>query len=95
MATPLWFEHNKEKLKSVEGMTWIQPVEIAEIMLEMIESKEYKSGQVMEAGGRGKNRLVGIYNDPGPPGVGKAQGPNMESEQATFRIIDQEKLKKE
>jgi hypothetical protein len=90
VATPLWFEHNKEKLKAIgEVDNWIQPVEIAELMIELCESG--KGGEVHEAFGRNKNRLVELYNDPGPPGLGKKSGANLALEQDAFNIMAKEK----
>jgi hypothetical protein len=92
VATPLWFEHNKEKLKAIgEIDSWIQPVEIAELMLDMCEKTEYKGGDVIEACGRDKNRKVELFNDPGPPGIGKSKGANLNLEQDVFKIIEKEK----
>jgi hypothetical protein len=92
VKTPLWFKENPEKLKSVgETDLWIQPSEIAEVMLDLCTNKKYEGGTVLEASGQGRTRVVEIFNDAGPPGIGRSEGANDELEQDIFKMLEKEK----
>lgn len=59
VRTPLWFRGNPDKLKSVgEGDIWIEPSEIAEVLLKLCEDPAYKGGTVLEASGQSRTRVV-------------------------------------
>jgi hypothetical protein len=67
VATPLWFKQNPERLKSVTADDlWIQPSEIAQVMFDAATKSTYKGGDIIEASGKGRTRLVQMFNDPGP-----------------------------
>jgi hypothetical protein len=67
VATPLWFKENPERVKSItEDDLWIQPSEIAQIMFDVTTKSEYTGGSVIEASGKGRTRLVEVFNDAGP-----------------------------
>lgn len=52
VRTPLWFKENPDKLKSVgEDNVWIEPSEIAEVLLKLCEDPAYKGGTVLKASG--------------------------------------------
>ncbi|KAF2672654.1 NAD(P)-binding protein [Microthyrium microscopicum] len=90
--TPLWHVANPEKLKMVgESMVWLQPKDIADVMLAMCESAEYESGDVVEASLPGVTRKVVMYNDPGPAGMAAGKSTNMEVEKDVFELMQKEK----
>ena len=93
VTTPLWHKENPEKLKSVDEKSdvWIQPSEIAEVMLDLVQSSEYRGGTIIEASGKGQTRLVEVFNDEGPPGIGHSSGANNELEREVFEMLKKEK----
>ncbi|KAF8543270.1 hypothetical protein BDD12DRAFT_907437 [Trichophaea hybrida] len=68
-GTPLWEEHS-EKLKMFEEGkdVWVEPEEVAEAMLRLIEDPELKGGTILEVG-KG-TRVVEYFGDLGPMGGG-------------------------
>lgn len=70
IKTPLWTE-NPEKLKWVDENNdeWVEPEEVAEAMLSLIEAHKHIGGTVLEVG-KHQTRHVEVLNDPGPSGAG-------------------------
>ncbi|KAI9648268.1 hypothetical protein NHQ30_002900 [Ciborinia camelliae] len=69
VKTPLWTEY-LEKMAfpaedNLDNSTWVTPQFVAEAMLELIESKKYSGGTILEVGK--VVREVDAFNDPGPP----------------------------
>lgn len=48
---------------------WIEPEEVAEAMLKLIESPEFPGGSVIEVT-KGATRVLEVYGDKGPKGKG-------------------------
>ncbi|KAF1990506.1 NAD(P)-binding protein [Aulographum hederae CBS 113979] len=95
VRTPLWFEQNPEKLKSVtEADHWIEPREIAEALLECFETREFPGGSIVEASGQGRRRGVEVFNDAGPPGIGGTEGSNTALEEDVMKMMEQERGRK-
>jgi hypothetical protein len=90
--TPLWHKENPEKLKSVDETSdlWIEPLEIAEVMLDLVQSPQHRGGTIIEASGKGRTRVVEIFNDAGPPGIGHSAGANTVLEQEVFDMLKRE-----
>lgn len=70
IRTPLWTEH-PEKLKFLDENkdAWVEPEEVAEAMIRLLEDQELGGGTVLEVG-KGQTRKVAQVNDPGPSGAG-------------------------
>jgi hypothetical protein len=70
VRTPLWLEH-PEKMSMVDESkdVWVTPEEVADAMVELVESDEYVGGTILEVG-HGHRRVVPLLNNPGPSGVG-------------------------
>jgi NAD(P)-dependent dehydrogenase (short-subunit alcohol dehydrogenase family) len=70
VRTPL-FTENPHKMQWVNEETdvWITPEEIAEQMLRLLEDEELVGGTILEVG-KGHNRIVPMFNNPGPQGEG-------------------------
>jgi len=70
IKTPLWTEH-PEKLAWLDEDKdeWVAPEEVAEVMLRVVQEKEYVGGTVVEVG-KSQTRKVTVRNDPGPSGAG-------------------------
>lgn len=70
IKTPLWTDH-PEKLVvfDTERDEWVEPEEVAERMLECLESKDIAGGWVLEVL-KDKARQVNSRDDPGPSGPG-------------------------
>jgi NAD(P)-dependent dehydrogenase (short-subunit alcohol dehydrogenase family) len=70
IKTPLWTE-NPEKLKWIDSAkdVWVEPEEVAEVMLSLIERNEHVGGTILEVG-KNQVRRVEVLNDPGPAGEG-------------------------
>lgn len=66
VKTPLWSDH-PEKLQNIDPTkdAWVTPDEVADVMLECIESPARGGGVVIEVGA-GSTREVKTFNDPGP-----------------------------
>ncbi|KAI5817646.1 hypothetical protein BZA77DRAFT_309064 [Pyronema omphalodes] len=66
VKTPLW-EQSPEKLEMfVEGKDeWVEPEEVAEAMLRLLEDVELPGGTVLEVA-KNHQRVVAYFNDPGP-----------------------------
>ncbi|EON66894.1 hypothetical protein W97_06297 [Coniosporium apollinis CBS 100218] len=95
VRSPLWFKENPEKLKSVgENDLWIEPSEIAEVLLAVTQDPAYKGGTVIEASGQGRTRRVEVFNDAGPPGIGHAAGANMSLEEDVHAMLVKERQAK-
>ena len=90
--TPLWHKANPEKLKSVgENDLWISPEEIAGVLLDLCVNPSHKGGTIVEASGRGRTRIVEVFNDAGPPGIGHAAGANTALEDEVFEMLKKER----
>lgn len=77
VRTPLRFRENPDKLKSVgEGDIWIEPSEVAEVLLKLCEDQAYKDEVAFEASGQGRARVVLVLSDPGSSTVGHDKGAN-------------------
>ncbi|KAI1051260.1 hypothetical protein LB505_012525 [Fusarium chuoi] len=70
IKTPLWTEH-PEKLAWIDGAKdeWVEPEDVALVMLSLVEKDEYVGGTVLEVG-KGQTREVHVLNDVGPSGSG-------------------------
>lgn len=66
VQTPIWTEH-PEKLMNLDLSrdAWITPLEVAEAMLNCVESESRVGGTVIEVGA-GRTREIAVFNDPGP-----------------------------
>ncbi|KAF7556584.1 hypothetical protein G7Z17_g1299 [Cylindrodendrum hubeiense] len=66
VRTPLWTEH-PEKLVNVDETQdgWVTPQEVAQAMLNCVESEEHVGGTIVEVG-KDNSRQVPYLNDPGP-----------------------------
>ncbi len=69
IKTPLWTEH-PEKLKLVDETLneWVMPEEVAQTMLDCVQSAEEKVGGTIWEIGRNRTRKVEVLHDPGPTG---------------------------
>jgi 3-hydroxybutyrate dehydrogenase len=74
IKTPLWTE-NPEKLRWIDTVkdVWVEPEEVAEAMLALVEKEEYVGGTVLEVG-KDQLRQVEVLNDAGPSGAGHTVG---------------------
>lgn len=82
---------NSEKLKMIdEGADeWVEPEEVAKVMLELVEKAENVGGTVLEVG-KGKVRRVEAVNDPGAEGSGHTiSNAESEVEEIWERLRDQ------
>lgn len=70
---------------------WIQPDEIAEVLLDLCVNPAHKGGTVLEASGQGRTRKVEVFNDAGPPGIGHSAGANMSLEEDVFEVLTKER----
>lgn len=70
---------------------WIQPEEIAEVLLDLCVNAAHKGGTVLEASGQGRTRKVEVFNDAGPPGFGHSAGANMSLEEDVFEMLKKER----
>lgn len=70
IKTPLWTE-NPEKLQWIDSAkdVWVEPEEVAETMLSLIEKDEHVGGTILEVG-KDQTRHVKVLNDAGPSGAG-------------------------
>jgi len=90
--TPLWHQANPEKLKSVgENDLWISPEEIADVLLDLCVNPSHKGGTIVEASGQGRTRIVEVFNDAGPPGIGHSAGANTALEDEVFEMLKKER----
>ncbi|SPO04331.1 related to 15-hydroxyprostaglandin dehydrogenase [Cephalotrichum gorgonifer] len=66
VRTPLWTD-NPDKMGNIDETkdAWVTPLEVAEAMLDCVESENKVGGTVIEVGA-GHTREVTVYNDPGP-----------------------------
>ncbi|KAF2095624.1 NAD(P)-binding protein [Rhizodiscina lignyota] len=96
VRSPLWFKENPDKLKSVgENDLWIEPSEIAEVLLECCEkNSQWTAGTIVEASGQGRRREVKVFNDEGPPGIGRSAGANMSLEDDVLAMLKEERARK-
>ena len=66
---------NPDKLKPVgEGDIWIEPSEIAEVLLKLCEDPAYQGGTVLEAPGQSRTRVVLVLDEPDLSTVGHDKG---------------------
>ncbi|KAL7275765.1 hypothetical protein RUND412_001272 [Rhizina undulata] len=91
IRTPLWTER-PEKLKMIdEGVDeWVEPEEVAEAMLHLVESDVMRGGTILEVG-KGQTRVVTTYMDPGPSGPGHTVAKNYLSEREVLAILKAER----
>ena len=70
VRTPLLLEH-PEKLKMFDESkdTWVMPESIAEAMVKLMEDDELVGGVILEVG-TSSQRIVPLFNNPGPQGEG-------------------------
>jgi len=68
VKTPIWTE-DKVKWFDEKEDTWVTPVKIAEVMLDLVQKEENIGGTVLEVGAESVRRVEGL-NDPGPEGKG-------------------------
>lgn len=88
----MWFKENPEKMEGIDAsFKWLQPIDIAQVMIEMCESDEYKGGEVVEVAVKGQKRKVGLFNDPGPFGMGETKGAKATVGKNLAAIIAREK----
>ena len=73
------------------SFNWIQPVDIASTMLEMVEESQYDGGDIIEVTKKGSKRKVGLFNDPGPFGSGPTKGAAQKIEPTVLAIMKTEK----
>ena len=90
VKTPLWLD-NPEKLQVVDekNSAWVTPEEVAEAMLECVESGGRGGGVVVEVGA-GSRRVVEVLNDPGPdlsPSGGISPGNREAGERDVHRFL--------
>jgi len=88
VQTPIWTP-DKLLMMDEEKDLWIKPQRIAEMMLQLVEKKEYVGGTVLEVGLE-RNRLVERLNDPGPPAEEKGHTVSkiMDVVKSTFALIE-------
>jgi hypothetical protein len=92
VRTPLWFKHNPEKMHQIDdSYNWIEPIDIAKAMLELIEVADYKGGDVIDVVAKGARRKVELFNDSGPFGLGKQRDTDHALEPSTAAIIKKER----
>ena len=92
VRTPLWSRENPDKIKSVgEGDIWIEPSEIAEVLLKLCENRAYKGGTILEASGQGRTRVALISNDPGLSTVGHDKGAHTSLGDGVFERLAKER----
>jgi NAD(P)-dependent dehydrogenase (short-subunit alcohol dehydrogenase family) len=66
IKTPLWEENPEKLVMFVEGKDeWVEPEEVAEAMLRLVEDAELPGGTVLEVA-KNTQRVVAYFNDPGP-----------------------------
>lgn len=58
------------KMVNQDDPGFVQPEEVAKVMLELVEKEEHIGGTIIEVGE--KVRTVEVFNDPGPEGGGNA-----------------------
>lgn len=70
IRTPLWEDH-PEKLKMFEEGKdeWVEPEEVAEAMMRLVQDPKLPGGTILEVGAK-NTRVVQYYGDPGPLGGG-------------------------
>jgi 3-hydroxybutyrate dehydrogenase len=103
IKTPLYTE-NPEKLAMIDSLSdvWVEPEEVATVMVALIErdtmsSKiseaatgtqdiKISSGTILEIA-KDRARTVTAYNDPGPSGAGALASNALASEEATVRLL--------
>lgn len=66
--TPIWTP-DKRVMFDEEKDTWVTPDQIAKVMLDLVQEKEYVGGTILEVGAESV-RAVQMLNDPGPKGKG-------------------------
>jgi len=92
--TPLWYKENPEKYQSVANFDrWLQPLDIAQVMLDMCQDSAYVGGSVVEVTTPGKTRKVQLFNDEGPPGARGSTGDPSPVPAHILEIIESEKRK--
>lgn len=72
IKTPLWTDH-PEKLTMLDSERdeWVEPEEVADVMLKCVEGEEFGGGWVVEVL-KDRTRRVDWRNDPGPSGSGSS-----------------------
>lgn len=70
IKTPLWTD-NPDKIKMIDSAkdVWVEPEEVAAVMLSLIENNEHVGGTILEVG-KNQVRRVEVLNDMGPSGAG-------------------------
>lgn len=70
IKTPLWTD-NPDKMKMIDSVkdVWVEPEEVAAVMLDLIENDKYIGGTILEIG-KDQVRPVELLNDGGPTGAG-------------------------
>jgi NAD(P)-dependent dehydrogenase (short-subunit alcohol dehydrogenase family) len=88
IKTPLWTD-NPEKLQMMdeEKDEWATPDEVAVAMLRLVEEEAMRGGTLLEVG-KNCTRLVGLFNDPGPPYGEKGAGHTL----SNGRVLDDQAI---
>ncbi|KAH7378579.1 NAD-dependent 15-hydroxyprostaglandin dehydrogenase [Cadophora sp. MPI-SDFR-AT-0126] len=70
IKTPLWTD-NPDKMKMIDSAkdVWVEPEEVAAVMLDLIENDKHIGGTILEIG-KDQVRPVELLNDGGPSGAG-------------------------
>lgn len=91
VKTPIWSADRASWVREEEGDVWIMPRRVAEVMLTVVQEKEFVGGTVLEVGLETMRKVEGV-NDPGPDMSGKSKGYGvsgiMEGFARTFALID-------
>ncbi|KAH8179240.1 short chain dehydrogenase domain-containing protein [Sarocladium implicatum] len=70
IRTPLWTENMQKRAWIDEGKDeWVEPEDVAQVMLDLIVKEEHVGGTILEIG-KGQVRPVTTLNDVGPSGAG-------------------------
>jgi len=75
IKTPLWTEHAEKMQMVTEAQVWVEPEEVAEVMLRCVTDEAIGGGYVMEVL-KNRTRNVEWRMDPGPEGPGAVAGNN-------------------
>lgn len=70
VKTSLWLDDEKKMAwVDEERDTWVEPSQVAQVMLDLVQKEEHVGGTILEIGAE-MVRKVDLLNDPGPNGKG-------------------------
>lgn len=87
VKTPLWLEDEQKRDWVDEKVdVWVEPWQIAEVMLDLVENEENVGGTILEVGSE-TVRKVNLLNDPGPQGKGFDSSNGKSAMESTLSLI--------